>query len=66
MRPQLQLVHEELEGISLDGQLRLPEAHECGAYLGDKCLVCALQRLMVDGERVSLRLVVHDLDDCAV
>jgi len=64
--PQLSLIPEEVESISLGGQLHLPQVHECGPFIGDSCLICALHRLMVDGEKVSLRLVVHDIDDCEV
>lgn len=64
--PRLMLVPVEPEGISLGGQLRLPGPHSCGPFIGEKCLVCALQRLMMDGEQVSLHLVVHDIDDCGV
>ena len=64
--PRLMLVPDELEGISIGGQLRLTAVHECGPFIGGECLVCALHRLMMDGEQVSLRLVVHDIDDCGV
>ena len=49
--------------MAFRGRLSLPKQHECPTASSGPCLVCLLSRKQLDGEVVSLHLVVHDLDE---
>jgi len=46
------------------GYLALAQDHACESVrLGDDCLICTLKRRQLNGEVVTLRVVVHDPDE---
>lgn len=53
----------EFGGMRFNGRLVLPETHKCGPFLGEDCLICLLERQLLHGEVVSVKLVVHDVDE---